>query len=338
MHGVNRMANFNVRYINEEEFDKWNNFVEQSPQGTLFSKTEWLKAVCSEFKILVVEENNQFIGGIALPFTYGKLYRTPKLTPQLGILLSKPSNKAKYSTILSKETEIIVSILQKLPQYRQFDYNFNYNFTNFLPFIWEEYNTDVRYTYVIDDLKDLDKVYSNFQYDIKYSINKAVKSNIKVVSDLSIEEFYEINIKTFKRQGIEMPYSFEFLKNLDDKLNAKKCRKILFAIDENNNILAATYIIYDARCAYYLMGGSDPQYRNSGVQTLLIWESIKFASEVSERFDFEGSSVKNIETYFRKFGGKQKIIHNVNKSDLVTALTYKFLKKNKNIIRKILKV
>lgn len=338
MHGVNIMDDLNVRYLNEEEFDKWDNFVEQSPQGTLFSKTQWLIAVCGEFKILVVEENNQFIGGIALPFTYGKLYRDPKLTPQLGILLPKPSSKAKYSTVLSKETKIIVSLLEKLPQYRQFDYNFSYNFTNFLPFIWEGYNTSVRYTYVIDDLTDLDEIHSNFQYDVKYEINKAMKNNIKVVSDLSIEQFYEINRKTFKRQGMEMPYSLEFLKNLDDKLKVKNCRKILFGIDDNNNILAATYIVYDSKCAYYLIGGSDPQYRNSGVQTLLLWESIKFASGVSRKFDFEGSSVKNIEKYFRKFGGQQKIIHNVNKSDFITALAYKILKKNKNIIRKILKV
>ncbi|WP_291632274.1 GNAT family N-acetyltransferase [Clostridium sp.] len=332
------MANFSVRYINEEEFYKWDNFVDESPQGTLFSKIQWLKAVCVQFKILVVEENNQFIGGIALPYTRGELYRNPKLTPQLGILLPKSSSKAKYSTVLSKETSIIVSLIEKLQHCRLFDYNFSYNFTNFLPFIWEGYSTAISYTYVIEDLQDLDKIYSNFQYDVKYSINKAVKNNIKVVSDLSIEQFYEINKKTFKRQGMEMPYSFEFLRNMDEKLKAKNCRKILFGIDDNNNILAANYIVYDSKCAYYLIGGSDPIYRKSGVQTLLLWESIKFAAQVSKGFDFEGSSIKNIEKYFRKFGGYQKIIHNVNKSSFIFAVTYKLLRKNKNIIRKVLKV
>jgi len=332
------MADLNVRYINKEEFDKWDGFVEQSPQGTLFSKSRWLNAICDQFKILIVEENHQIVGGIALPFIHGKFYRDPKLTPQLGVLLGNPKNKAKYSKVISKETKVISLLLEELPKFRQFDYNFSYNFTNFLPFIWKGFNTSVRYTYVLEELKDLEKIHSDFQYDVKYEINKAMKNNIKIVTDLSIEQFYEVNKKTFKRQGMEMPYSLDFLRNLDKKLSTENCRKMFFGVDENNSVIAATYIVYDAKCAYYLMGGSNPEHRNSGVQTLLLWESIKFASQVSKKFDFEGSSVESIERYFRKFGGQQKIIHNVSKSDFITALTYKILRKNKNIIRKILKV
>ena len=57
--------------------------------------------------------------------------------------------------------------------------------------------------------------------------------------------------------------------------------------------------------AYDLMGGSDPSLRTSGAMSLLMWEAIKFAGQVTRRFDFEGSMLQPVERFFRAFGGRQ---------------------------------
>lgn len=332
------MKNLVVRYLEEDEYNKWDEFVETSPQGNIFNKSYWLKAVCDNFKILVGELNGKIVGGIALPNNFGKLYRNPKLTPQLGVLLFNKTNKDKYSTVLSKEIEITEALIEKLPPFKQFDYNFSYNYTNFLPFIWKDFKFDLHYTYVIEDLSDTEKLYSGFQYDVKYVIKKAVKNNLKVREDGSIKEFYEVNKKTFDRQKMEMSYTLEFITELDNVLKEHGNRKILLALDSEDRIIAGVYLLYDKNCTYYLMGGADPEYRKLGAQTLLLWESIKFAATVSEKFDFEGSTVKGIESSFREFGGTQKLIHSVHKSDKFTEFAYGFARKHKNLIRKIIKV
>jgi len=332
------MKNVEVKYLSQDEYDKWDEFVERSPQGNIFNKSYWLKAVSNEIKILACIENNKIIGGIALPSMYNKLYRNSKLTPQLGVLLPPCDNKIKYSTALSKDMEISNELIKNLPKFSQFDYNFSYNYTNLMPFIWAGFDVNVKYTYVINDLSDLNSVHDNFQYDVKYTIKKAIKNNITVKSEYGIEEFYEINRKTFTRQNLQMPYTLEFLKNLDSVLEKHNCRKMLFAVNDNNEIIAATYLLYDKDCTFYLMGGADPEHRNTGAQTLLLWESIKFASSVSKKFDFEGSMVESIERAFRQFGGEQKIIYNVNKSSTFTKLAYGVARKNKNLIRKLIKV
>jgi len=332
------MKNLVVRYLEESEYSNWDEFVETSPQGNIFNKSYWLKSVSDNFKILIAELNGKIVGGIALPNNYGKLYRNSKLTPQLGVLLFNSTNKDKYSTVLSKGMEITEALIDKLPAFKQFDYNFSYNFTNFLPFIWKDFKFDVRYTYMIEDLSNLDELYSNFQYDVKYSIKKANKNGLIVKEDGSIKEFYEVNKKTFDRQKMQMPYTLEFLTNLDNVLCEHGNRKILLATTNDGKIIAGVYLLYDKNCTYYLMGGADPEYRKLCAQTLLIWESIQFASKVSEKFDFEGSTVKGIESSFRQYGGKQKIIHNVNKSDKLTEIAYGFARKHKNFIRKLIKV
>lgn len=332
------MKNLNVRYLEKQELDKWDEFVEISPYGNIFNKSYWLNAVSSDFKILIAEENGKILGGIALPSVMGKFYRNPKLTPQLGILIGSGNSDEKYSTRVSKEIEISNALIKSLPKFKQFNYNFSYDFNNFLPFIWEGYNVTTNYTYVIDDLSDIDKTYSEFQYDTKYIIKKAIKNGVSITSEYGIKEFYEVNRKTFTRQNMEMPYDLDFLLKLDNVLENNSNRKILFALNSNKEIIAASYFLYDKECTYYLMGGADPEQRKTGAQALLLWEGIKFASTVSKKFDFEGSMIKGVERVFREFGGKQKIIHNVYKSDIVTELLYSFAKKNKDLVRKFLKV
>ncbi len=82
-------------------------------------------------------------------------------------------------------------------------------------------------------------------------------------------------------------------------------QKNFYVQDKDRKIHAAIYIIWDSNSAYYLMGGSDPDLRNSGATSLCIWEAIKFSSTVVKKFDFEGSMIEPVERFFRAFGAKQ---------------------------------
>lgn len=58
----------------------------------------------------------------------------------------------------------------------------------------------------------------------------------------------------------------------------------------------------------------DPDYRNSGASSLLIYEIINFLRDKVRKFDFEGSMIESVENSFRKFGAIQKAYFNINKS------------------------
>jgi hypothetical protein len=53
-----------------------------------------------------------------------------------------------------------------------------------------------------------------------------------------------------------------------------------------------------------------------GANTLLYWEPIRLASEVSRVFDFEGSMLKPVEHFFRGFGGTQTPYLQISKASL----------------------
>ena len=137
------MKNCEIKFITEEEYEEWDAFVDLSPQGNIFNKSFWIRSVSDEFQILVLKENGKIIGGIVLPSVKGKFFRNPKLTPQLGILLLPEDGKTKYSKRLSKDMEVITTIIEALPKFKQFNYGFSYNFTNLVPFIWNDFTINI---------------------------------------------------------------------------------------------------------------------------------------------------------------------------------------------------
>lgn len=236
----------------------------------------------------------------------------PTLTQTLGPWID--ASTAKYSKQLAQQKDLFTELIQQLPPHDYFSQNFHYSISNWLPFYWQGCKIEARCTYVLEDLTDLDLIWAGFQENIRREIRKAEKQ-VSVRSDLGIDRFLDLNDLTFQRQGEAAPYTRELVYRLDRACSEHEARKMFFAEDEQGRIHAAIYIIWDENSAYYLMGGGDPELRNSGATSLLMWEAIKFASTITHKFDFEGSSIEPIERFFRAFGGKQMSFYNVSKID-----------------------
>ena len=82
------------------------------------------------------------------------------------------------------------------------------------------------------------------------------------------------------------------------------CGKILYAKDDNSNILSILFLVWDEQSVYHLLGGSMPEYQHLQTYNMLTWEGIKTASEMGLKYDFEGSVIKRISKSMRQFGGK----------------------------------
>jgi hypothetical protein len=291
------------------EVQGYDDFVDSSPQGSLFHKSWWLDAVApNNYTILSIKGNEEILA--AWPLTFKKLVglnliMLPRLTPKLGIMFA-PSRKTKYSEQLSQEIDLMAKLVKLLPKHTLYYQRFATDFTNWLPLYWANFKQTTRYTYVLEDLSDLNRVWENVRYGTKRKVKRAQKHGLKVVTDLGLEKLLDLNELTYSRQGLTVPYSREYVRRIDEACEKNDARKMFFAIDADGQIHAAVYIVYDQKAAYYLIGGGDPSLNKYGAHFLALWEAVKFASQVSPSFDFEGSMHSNIESVFRGFGGVQK--------------------------------
>jgi hypothetical protein len=299
--------------------DYYHEFCKQEQGIPIFLKDWWLDAVCVEGPwdaALVTGAGNGKIKAV-MPYyqvkgRLGHHYLTmPRLTQFMGPWINYPGGQ-KTSRKLSYEKEVLKALILQLPQFDSFSQNFHYSVTNWLPFYWQGFSQSTGYTYVLEDLTDLDALFNNFRSNIRREIRKAEKQ-VTVKPDNDVEKFYHMACKTYTRQDLTFPLSLEFMMRVDTACETNECRRIFFAVDNNGQVHASVYIVWDTVNAYHLISGADPQLRTSGATSLLMWEAIQFAASITKKFDFEGSMIQPIERFFSSFGPVQKPYFRISK-------------------------
>lgn len=297
--------------------DRYRKLCEQEPTIPIFSQHWWLDAVCGDaWDVCLVEKGGEIVA--SMPYYIRKRYgltvlTQPKLTQTLGPWL-RPSD-AKYSNRLGQEKDLLTELINQLSDFAHFKQNWHHSNTNWLPFYWRGFQQTTRYTYRLPDLSDLEAIWTGFRENIRRDIRKAGhRFKLIVRTDLGINDFLALNIQTFDRQGMKLPYTPEFIHRLDLSCAAHNARQIFIAEDEQGKHHAGVYIIWDAQSAYYLMGGGHSELRASGATSLCMWEAIQFAATVTKSFDFEGSMIESVERFFRAFGAIQTPYFSITKT------------------------
>lgn len=286
--------------------EKYRQFCEQEPTIPIFSQAWWLDAVAREsWDVCIVEKNGNIEASMpyVLKKKYGlKLLTQPQLTQNLGPWI-RPNN-AKYSKQLSREKDLMEALIKQLPHYHYFNQSWHYTNTNWLPFYWRGFEQTTRYTYVIEDTRDIERVLSDFEHSKRKNLKKS-ESIIEVRYDISAEEFYANHRMTLKQQGSDISYDLNLFKRIYDEGYKRNQAKTIAAYDCDGNLHAALFIIWDGMSAYDLISTIDPNYRTYGAATVLVRDMIKYTSQFVSKFDFEGSMIEPVERSFRQFGAKQ---------------------------------
>ena len=308
--------------------EKYRLLCKNEPSIPIFSKDWWLDSVAGDaWNVVLVEKGDQIHA--SMPYTMRQRYglnviSQPALTQTLGPWL-RPST-AKYARRLSQEKDLLQKLFEQLPKFAHYQQNWHCTRTNWLPLYWLGYEQTTRYTYRLEDLSNEEQIWGEMEANIRTDVRKASnKEGVKVRTDLDIEAFLTLNEKVFARQNMALPYTRDFVRRLDKAAAQNQARKIFIAEDEQGRHHAGVYLIWDDNTAYYLMGGGDPDLRNSGATSLCMWEAIQFAATVTKNFDFEGSMIEPVERFFRGFGAVQTPYFSISKTNSKLIKTYRFL-------------
>lgn len=283
--------------------------------NSIFEKKWWLNAVAEDRweYIRIENKNREIIASFPIyktRFFLWKALRVPPITQTLGIYIKETG--AKLTKRLEREKKLINSIIEKLPDGYQYDFFLDINNQYVLPFIWAGFKVEPMFSYRINEISDLSETWKGFKENIRTDIRKAEKK-VSVVEDGDIDILISLQKKTFARQGRKYPYDENLIRKIDKVLCEYNSKLFLHAVDENGNVHAATYFVFDENRCYYLFSGGDPDFRNSGATALLIWKGISYASKRVHVFDFEGSMIEDIERFVRGFGAEPHTYYHVKK-------------------------
>lgn len=283
--------------------------------NSIFETMWWLEAVAPEYEwqeYLIKDSSDSVVARTVFP---NKSFVMPKYTQTIGIWLNPEISESDFYG--NERKRIIQELISKWPK----NVNINIDSENqyFLPFLWSGYKVRPMITYRITDLSDIDAIYLNFAKVVKKNIKSATnKTDIVDSDDVSILK--KLVCQTFALQGRKAS-GLEIIDRIFKTTQANNAIKLLYALDKKTGEPhSGVLFVYDDNRCYYLIGGTDPKYRSSGANSLLIWEGIKFASKVSKAFDFEGSMIEGIEQFFRQFGGTPITYYNIQRNGIFSEL------------------
>ena len=308
---------------------------EQGPNIPLFLQHWWMEAVChgKQWDVILVERDGKVVA--AMPYLIGKRWGMkyilqPQLTQYNGLWYRKQDFKTENKRLDFEKWAInkVVEQLDKLglAYYQQ---NFSPGFTNWLPLYWHGFKQTTRYTYRINSLKDSDKVFANFDRKHRQKPILQLADSLKVVWDITPEDFYDFHDAYWKSRGKKDLLSKDFTVRVCNAAIVRDQGFIIGLRDDEGNLMAARFVVYDSRCAYSLMSALNPQGHPNGTSPMLFWEAMKHLADKTKAFDFEGSMFQGIEQSYRLYGARQTQYFAIEKTNSTLFQILKYIKERK---------
>ena len=285
----------------------------------VFSKPWWMDAICGEsnWDVWLYGMDDLQVCA-AMPYYIEQrneyLYITKAMLTQVnGLFIDYPKEQKLVAKQVYEEKICNAAIdFIESKQIDVYEQQYHHTFSNFLPFWWKGFTMIPRFTYIIEDTRDMQLVEDQFSANCRKNMRKGYK-NIDHIKTLTAEEFYAEHEKIYQRQGLQCPFPFELWQRLYSACRENSAGEIIAACDSNDHVLSLMFIVWDEKALYPLLGGAIPEYANLQTYTALTHRSIEIASEKGLAYDFEGSVIKRINHAFREYGGTPKLYYRIRK-------------------------
>jgi hypothetical protein len=140
------------------DFEKWDKLVDDSPQGTIFSKSIYLNSFGGKYHIYFVFKGEELRGGVAT-VVKGEDVILDDFIVYNGIFFNKPTNRQNRSQQISEQFRLSEFVAEELiERYRNLEIALHPTILDVRSFLWVNYGKenspkyvpDIRYTSYLD--------------------------------------------------------------------------------------------------------------------------------------------------------------------------------------------
>ncbi len=263
---------------------KWDNCVNESANGLIYSSTIYLDAMSENWHGLIIDD---YIAVMPLPWKrkYGIRYGyTPAFIQQLGVI----GNITKVDL-----TEILIAIHSF---YSFADIHFNFSNKAIQTITPAIHRTNL----IIDLSSNYNSIQSHYKSDLKENIRKAGPLCYEEGDSEFTIELYKTYYSKRMRHITENDY--EKFKGLCLLLQKKGQSFNRIVTDENKHILATAIFLIDSKRIYNLMNTTTNEGRHKEANHFLLDRVIREFTGQHLLFDFEGSELPGIKHFYKTFG------------------------------------
>lgn len=297
-------------------------FCQSNNSIPLYMQAWWLDAVCTEgaWDVCLAYDMADQIEGVLVYYCTQKksllsAIQMPALTPHAGVWMREMDDFMPLQhEIYEYKQRVLSKLIIQLPSTILYHQNCHYSLTDCQSFYQNGFKAETHYSYILEDIHDLETVYDNMSDSTRRGIRKAEKDLIFGTCD-DFEVFIQMVNKINSKQNVELNFDLNVFEKLDKQLTAKELRKMYIAFDTEGVPHSAIYIVYDNTSAHYLFGINNLEKQGTNGTSLLLWQAIQDASNSGlDLFDFEGGMHSNEALIFQNLNAIQKLFFKITKA------------------------
>ena len=278
-----------LKYIKSKDIEKvkWDSLLEATPNGNIFCYSWYLDAFC-KWDIIVLDD---YKGGLALPvrnISWVKELYQPNFI-QKCIWFG--------SCLDTGETEEVCRMINRAFILAKFNSNLKIGLHS------ERTNLVLRLDQEISVLR------SGYSRSLRKNLKKAYAQELKLVScdARSIISIYQSIWGNLNKQISQKDYDI-----LDDLAQSREQNFVSMAVVQNNVIVAGVLLLKGKDRLHYILGANTPSGREVNALSFLIDTILEKYSMSHYVFDFEGSSIPSVKSYYLSFGAINEPFYEVD--------------------------
>jgi len=290
--------------LNPAEYGLWDALVDRSPHGTVFHYSWWLNIAAQRFDVLAVrDKQGSLCGGVPLPLKYRaglKLFHAPQLTPFLGPIFDTSNIKERCDQLfLMRSAGELMA--QQMPRFDSFRCMVGACGPDLQGFLWSGFRAELAYTFRMAAGTSLDFVESHITRTHLQKLSKAKRLGVFVTKNDDVDAFAKL-CKIGSVHGNRTLYPDELPIRLWSAGFKRGMSDFYLARTSDNEAVAALLTVHDTKATYQIVSSFDSSKRDIPGSYVLLWTALQEALGANRDFDFEGSALRGVEQYYRRWG------------------------------------
>lgn len=303
---------------------QWDQFVTDSPQGTIFSESVYLKNLARDCEAHFVMKGDQIKAGVLLIKSNDGGYERHDDVIYSGLMFAKvdPKWEQSRSQMLSNQFQITEFVVEELTKKtKRIGMSLSPGIGDIRPFLWHNYHDpdaknkfrhDLRYTSIlrVDHILEKDEEetleFKGLGSSRKQEIRYARRDNVRAEATTDLNGFVDL-------------YAMAMGEKLGDKLNSRlesinsivsgllrSGRAEIFAVkNAAGKLVSAACFCRDSKRAYYLYGANHPENLDRYSGTIVIWDALLHLRKTGvKEIDLEGVNSPQRGWFKLSFGGE----------------------------------
>lgn len=276
------LMNKKIRILSSKDVDreKWDKCARENENGLIYARSLFLDYMAGRWKGIVVGEYES-----VMPICYSKKYGVkylvkPAFAQQLG-LIGYWENSESLLRVINKE-------------YRYGDVYFNFGNQQFKPVCTERTN------FILSLKESYRNIYEGYKLNLKRSIAHAERNHLQVM-ECSVSEAIGAYKAYLKTKTFLLASAFDKLEALCKDTFFLKNNFARKVVSLSGETLAVALFLKDNKRIYNIAPTTFDNGRKTNAMHFLLNEVIKEFACTDLLFDFEGSEIPGVRTFYLKF-------------------------------------